>query len=110
MRPTTPRWDSRGSSARRPGPGTGPRAGDTGLVPRQHLGRPIHGTGLVALRPALQDSEDRVGGLLRSRIRRLDFVNEWLSVDGLLQDDVNRLGLDVLADLLRRPATGSETP
>src|SRR5437867_13450848 len=72
----------------------------TGLVPREHLGRPIGGPRFVASRLSLKDREDRLGRFARGRVRRVDLEHERKAGDRLLQDHVNRLRIDVLADFL----------
>src|SRR5438552_12304004 len=56
----------------------------------------------------LQDREDRRCGILRCRVGRVDLVHEGKSIDCLLQDNSDRLGLHVLPDLLRRPSPRPE--
>src|SRR5436309_10020391 len=99
-----PRWGLRELGATPRGPGAGPRPFETGLVPREHLGGPVDGTGFVTLRPPLNDREDRLRRLPRRRTRRVDLEDEVQPTDRLLQDHVDRFGLDVLADLLRGPS------
>jgi len=58
----------------------------------------------MSLGLALHNREDRCSSLVWGRLCRIDFVNERQAADRLLQDHVNRLGLDVLQDLRLGPS------
>src|SRR2546425_3855678 len=62
----------------------------------------------MSLRLALQDRHDPVRGFRRRHIRRIDFVDEGQVRHRLLEDHINRLGLDVLVNLFRSPPSGPQ--